>query len=136
MQVIDHVGLRVSDFERAKAFYQAALGTLGVTLLAEWTSDRDRTAGFGRGQPSFWISSGKQFRGDTHVAFVAASRAEVNAFYSVALSMGGRDNGPPGVRAQYHPNYYGAFVLDADGNNIEAVCHAPAPTGTGKEVRL
>jgi catechol 2,3-dioxygenase-like lactoylglutathione lyase family enzyme len=84
-----------------------------------------RVVGFGKDKPDFWISPGRQARGETHVAFTAASRAEVAAFYAVALSMGGRDNGPPGLRAHYHPDYFGAFVLDPDGNNIEAVCHKP-----------
>jgi catechol 2,3-dioxygenase-like lactoylglutathione lyase family enzyme len=137
-QIIDHVGLKVSDFDRAKAFYQAALATLGIELLADFAFERERVAGFGKDQPTFWISNGKLTRGETHVAFTARSRAEVNAFYSVATSMGGRDNGAPGIRAQYHPDYYGAFVLDPDGHNIEAVCHAAEPTGTGaqSEVRL
>ncbi len=121
--IIDHVGLRVSDFERARDFYREALATLGIELLADFAHGRDRHAGFGTDRPTFWISSGTRKQGDSHVAFTAASRAEVEAFWSVAKSMGGTDNGAPGIRAQYHPNYYGAFVLDPDGNNIEAVCH-------------
>ncbi|HEV7276212.1 MAG TPA: VOC family protein [Devosiaceae bacterium] len=121
--VVDHVGLKVADFERALGFYREALATLGIDLLADFTVGRDRHAGFGRGRPSFWISSGKTSRGDAHVAFTAASRAEVEAFHAVALSLGGRDNGPPGLRAHYHPDYFGAFVLDPDGHNIEAVYH-------------
>jgi catechol 2,3-dioxygenase-like lactoylglutathione lyase family enzyme len=123
--IIDHVGLKVSDFDRSLALYREALATLGIELLSDMTFGRDRIAGFGKGHPSFWISNGASARGETHVAFSAASRAEVAAFYSVALSMGGRDNGAPGLRAQYHPDYYAAFVLDPDGHNIEAVCHAP-----------
>ncbi|HEY4203354.1 MAG TPA: VOC family protein [Devosiaceae bacterium] len=123
--MIDHVGIAVSDFERSKAFYTEALGTLGITCLADFTFGNDSHAGFGADRPSFWIGTGKPARGNTHVAFVAASRAQVQAFYSVALSMGGRDNGAPGIRAHYHPDYYGAFVFDPDGNNVEAVCHAP-----------
>jgi catechol 2,3-dioxygenase-like lactoylglutathione lyase family enzyme len=122
--IIDHVGLKVSDFDRAKAFFQSALGTLGIELLSDFSVGAERHAGFGKQHPTFWISSGRSGRGDTHVAFTASSRAEVEAFYSVALSMGGRDNGAPGLRAHYHPDYYGAFVLDPDGHNIEAVCHA------------
>jgi catechol 2,3-dioxygenase-like lactoylglutathione lyase family enzyme len=126
MTILDHVGLKVSDFDRSVAFYREALATLGIDLLSEMTFGRDRIGGFGKdGRPTFWISNGAAGRGETHVAFIAASRAEVEAFYSVALSMGGRDNGPPGIRAHYHPNYYGAFVLDPDGHNIEAVCHGP-----------
>lgn len=123
--ILDHVGIKVSDFDRSLPFYREALATLGIGVLADMTFGRDRIAGFGKGHPTFWISNGASTRGETHVAFTAASRAEVEAFYSVALSMGGRDNGPPGIRAQYHPTYYGAFVLDPDGHNIEAVCHAP-----------
>ena len=121
--VIDHVGLKVADFERSLIFYREVLATLGFDLLADFTVGRERHAGFGRGRPSFWIGSGKTARGDTHVAFTAASRAEVEAFHAVGVSSGGRDNGPPGIRAHYHPNYFGAFVLDPDGNNIEAVYH-------------
>jgi catechol 2,3-dioxygenase-like lactoylglutathione lyase family enzyme len=121
--IFDHVGIKVSDFERSKAFYREALGTLGIELLADFVAGPQQVAGFGKGQASFWISNGRPLKGETHLAFVAGSRAEVNAFYSVAMSMGGRDNGPPGIRAMYHPNYYGAYVFDPDGNNVEAVCH-------------
>lgn len=123
--VIDHVGLRVSDFQRSRTFYREALKTLGIELLADWTFGSDHVAGFGREQATFWITSGSMVRGETHVAFTARSRADVEAFYSVALSVGGRDNGPPGLRPHYHADYYGAYVLDPDGHNIEAVCHAP-----------
>jgi len=121
--IIDHVGFAVSDFERSRQFYGAVLKTLGIELLADFAIKGDQHAGFGRGKPDFWISTGKPLRGSVHVAFTARSRAEVSAFYSVAVSMGGRDNGPPGIRAHYHPNYFGAFVLDPDGHNVEAVCH-------------
>lgn len=124
MTIIDHVGLKASDFDRSKAFYVEALAALGIRLLADFAVGRDRHAGFGTDRPTFWISDGLNARAGTHVAFTASSRAEVEAFYAVALSMGGRDNGPPGLRAHYHPNYYGAFVFDPDGHNIEAVCHA------------
>ena len=122
--IFDHLGIKIADFELSREFYREVLGTLGITQLSDLTFGRDRIAGFGKDHPSFWISNGRQGRGDTHVAFLAASRAEVEAFYAVALSVGGRDNGPPGIRAHYHPNYYAAFVLDLDGYNIEAVCHA------------
>jgi catechol 2,3-dioxygenase-like lactoylglutathione lyase family enzyme len=121
--IIDHVSLKVTDFSRAKDFYVAALGTLGIKLMAEFEHAGIRHAGFGIERPTFWIGSGRDFRSDAHVAFVARSRAEVAAFYSAAIAAGGRDNGAPGLRAHYHPNYFGAFVFDPDGHNIEAVCH-------------
>ena len=122
---LDHVGIRVSDMDRALAFYREALATLGIRVLMDFTIGGTRHVGFGRAKPDFWLSGGRSQRGETHVAFHAASRAEVQSFHTVALATGGRDNGAPGVRAHYHPNYYGAFVLDPDGNNIEAVCHEP-----------
>jgi len=121
---LDHIGIKVADFPRAKAFYEAALGALGIKLLSDFAFGSEHYAGFGREKAELWISTSRRGIGETHIAFVATSRADVEAFYSVALSMGGRDNGPPGIRAHYHPNYYGAFVFDPDGNNIEAVCHA------------
>lgn len=121
--IIDHVGFAVADFEKSRAFYKAALGTLGMQMLLDFTHDGDSHAGFGIDKPDFWIGTGKQKGSRVHVAFVARSRAEVEAFHSVALSMGGTDNGAPGLRPQYHPGYYGAFVFDPDGNNIEAVFH-------------
>ena len=124
-QIIDHVGIKVADYDLALKFYREALGTLGIELLADWTFGNERVGGFGKARPTFWIGNGRRTRGETHVAFTAASRAEVQAFYAVALSTGGRDNGPPGLRVQYHPDYYGAYVFDLDGNNIEAVCHVP-----------
>lgn len=126
--IIDHVGLKVSDMDRSLTFYREALGTLGIEPVMDFTVGGARHVGFGKDKPDFWISGGRPLRGETHVAFTAQSRSEVEAFYSVALSVGGRDNGAPGVRAHYHPDYYGAFVLDPDGNNIEAVCHKPEGT--------
>ena len=101
----------------------AALGTLGIKLLAEFEYGGKHYAGFGTDRPSFWIDDGAPARSGSHVAFLAVSRAAVTAFYSAALSAGGRDNGPPGVRAEYSPGYFAAFVHDPDGHNIEAVCH-------------
>jgi catechol 2,3-dioxygenase-like lactoylglutathione lyase family enzyme len=127
--VVDHVGLRVTDFARARNFYTAALGTLRIKLLADFEAGGKRHAGYGAPEDehaTFWIDEGKQFRGEAHVAFKANSRAEVEAFYSAALSNGGRDNGPPGLRPEYHPDYYGAYVLDPDGHNVEAVYIGPA----------
>jgi catechol 2,3-dioxygenase-like lactoylglutathione lyase family enzyme len=126
MTILDHAGLRVTDFGRARDFYVAALGTLGIQLLAEFEAGGKRHAGFGdKDGPTFWIDEGKQFRGEAHVAFVAHSRAEVKAFHMAALANGGRDNGPPGLRTEYSADYYAAFVLDPDGHNIEAVHIGP-----------
>ncbi|MBV8441845.1 MAG: VOC family protein [Hyphomicrobiales bacterium] len=127
--MLDHIGLSVADFERAKAFYQAALKPLGLGAIMEVTAEEtggDAHAGFGAdGKAFFWIGTGARPRGGTHVAFTARTRAEVDAFHRVAIAAGGRDNGAPGVRPHYHAHYYGAFVFDPDGNNIEAVCHRP-----------
>jgi catechol 2,3-dioxygenase-like lactoylglutathione lyase family enzyme len=120
--VLDHVGVPVSDFERSKRFYEGALSPLGYELLME---PSDSTAGFGRsGKPDFWIAQGEPGN-SIHVAFTADDHAAVVAFHEAAVAAGGRDNGGPGLRPEYHPNYYGAFVLDPDGYNIEAVCHRP-----------
>jgi len=121
--IIDHVGISATDFEKSRAFYTAALGALGIKELWSYEENGAGHIGYGKDRPSFWLGGGKQHRGEAHIAFVAASRAEVEAFYIAALSNGGRDNGKPGLRAQYHPTYYGAYVLDPDGHNIEAVCH-------------
>lgn len=121
--MLDHVSLKVGDFGRSKAFYDAALKPLGVTLLM---GDGQAYGGYGAdGKPDFWIGLGGTPSLGTHVAFTAQDRATVDAFHRAALAAGGRDNGGPGLRPEYHPNYYGAFVLDPDGHNIEAVCHAP-----------
>lgn len=119
---LDHVTLKVADFARAAAFYDAALEPLGLTRLF---GDNATFGGYGAERPFFWIGADGR-PGYAHVAFSADGRESVDAFYLAALAAGGRDNGPPGVRAHYHPTYYGAFVLDPDGHNIEAVCHAPA----------
>jgi catechol 2,3-dioxygenase-like lactoylglutathione lyase family enzyme len=127
--MLDHIGIPVSDYARSKTFYTAVLAPLGYGLVMEvtpeMTGDGSSAAGFGKaGKPGFWISSGEK-QGRTHVALVAADRAAVRRFYEAALAAGASDNGPPGLRPHYHENYYGAFVLDPDGHNIEAVCHAP-----------
>jgi catechol 2,3-dioxygenase-like lactoylglutathione lyase family enzyme len=128
--MLDHVGYAVADLDRSKRFYGAALAPLSITLIVEVTAEqtgKDAHAGFGaNGKPFFWVGTGPEQSGPAHVAFTANTRAQVDAFYKAAMGAGGRDNGAPGVRAHYHPNYYGAFVLDPDGNNVEAVCHAPA----------
>ena len=127
--MLDHVGLTVLDFARSRAFYAAALAPLGFTPVMDVTKEETggyEGTGFGAdGKPSFWIGNGTRASGPIHVAFVARTRADVDRFYDAAIAAGGRDNGPPGLREHYHPNYYGAFVLDLDGNNVEAVCHLP-----------
>jgi catechol 2,3-dioxygenase-like lactoylglutathione lyase family enzyme len=123
--MFDHVTFTVSDYARSKEFYSRALAPLGISLLTE---PEGWGAGFGEGDDAFfWIGSGGEVtRGQLHVAFAADSRDKVDAFHSAALAAGGTDNGAPGLRTIYHPDYYGAFVLDPDGHNIEAVCHLPA----------
>ncbi|HLX99496.1 MAG TPA: VOC family protein [Roseiarcus sp.] len=127
--MIDHIGLAVKDMSRARAFYVAALKPLGVSVIMEVTAEQtgaDDHAGFGKDNKAFfWIGTGAKPKGGTHVAFTARTRAEVDSFHRAALSAGGRDNGAPGPRPHYHKHYYGAFVFDPDGNNIEAVCHRP-----------
>ncbi|TMA62513.1 MAG: VOC family protein [Deltaproteobacteria bacterium] len=128
--MIDHFGFGVSDYERAKAFYAEALAPLGIALVMEFgpeqTEGKVWACGFGKGgKPELWIGSDGKTTPPMHVAFEAETRAEVRAFYETALRLGGRDNGGPGLRPQYHPNYYGAFVFDLDGHNIEVVCHRP-----------
>jgi len=117
------MGISVSKVARSKAFYRAALAPLGYDVLMEW----ETFAGFGVApKPDFWISEGAPNVPPVHVAFRADTRAQVDAFHKAGMAAGGRDNGAPGIRTHYHPNYYGAFVLDPDGHNIEAVCHGPA----------
>jgi catechol 2,3-dioxygenase-like lactoylglutathione lyase family enzyme len=123
--MFDHVGLNVRDYRVSRAFYEQALAPLGyrvVMAVDEW-----KAAGFGTrdDKPEFWISEREPFGTGTHVAFQCEDRATVEAFHAAALAAGGRDNGPPGIRAHYHPTYYGAFAHDPDGNNVEAVCHRP-----------
>ncbi|MFT4012387.1 MAG: VOC family protein [Paracoccus sp. (in: a-proteobacteria)] len=129
--MIDHIGIAVSDLERSRAFYDAALGVLGVGVVLEVTEEmtggHGAHLGYGRpGKPEFWIGSGRSAQGGTHVAFAATDPTAVDAFYRAAMAAGGRDNGAPGLRPEYHAGYYGAFVLDPDGNNIEAVHHGGA----------
>ena len=127
--MLDHVGFPVSDLERSKAFYSAALAPLGYELLFQASAQEtggESYAGFGAGiRAQFWIGTGTAIKGCVHFAFAAQTREAVAAFYDAAIVAGGRDNGAPGLRPQYHENYYGAFVLDPDGHNIEAVCHSP-----------
>ena len=120
--MLDHITLVVSEYADSKRFYEEALAPLGYVLMMDHEISG---AGFGRdGKPDFWIQPGKA-SGPVHVAFSSPDRATVDAFHSAAVNAGARDNGAPGPRPEYHPNYYGAFVTDPDGNNIEAVCHQP-----------
>jgi catechol 2,3-dioxygenase-like lactoylglutathione lyase family enzyme len=121
--MFDHVGLNVRDYAASRAFYEQALAPLGYRVVMAF--DEWKAAGLGTGdKPAFWISEREPYGTGTHVAFACADRATVDAFHDAALAAGGIDNGAPGPREQYHPTYYGAFVHDLDGNNIEAVCHA------------
>jgi catechol 2,3-dioxygenase-like lactoylglutathione lyase family enzyme len=128
--MIDHLGLTVSDLAASRAFYETALAPLGYHLLMEITEEmtggHGAHLGFGQTRHDFWIGTGAAVSKGVHAAFGAPDRATVDAFHAAALAAGGTDNGPPGLRPQYHEHYYGAFVLDPDGNNVEAVCHLPA----------
>ena len=128
--MLDHVGFAVTDAERSRRFYEQALAPLGITLIMSVTPEQTEAGGtahgFGSdGKPYFWIGDNERVGEGTHVAFTARTRVEVDAFYEAALAAGGRDNGAPGLRPHYHPNYYGAFVFDPDGINLEAVSHRP-----------
>ena len=129
--MIDHIGIPVSDVARSTEFYLKALAPLGISIIMEVSAEesgRGAAVGFGaNSKPFFWIGEAEGLgAGHVHVAFAAPSRAAVDAFYRAAIAAGGKDNGSPGLRPHYHPDYYGAFVLDFDGHNIEAVCHKPA----------
>ena len=129
--MIDHIGFAVDDIGRSRRFYEAALAPLGLSLIMDIPPEQNavggggRALGFGAPQnPFFWVADNQRVGEGTHVAFRAESRALVDAFYAAAIAAGGRDNGGPGIRERYHPNYYAAFVFDPDGFNVEAVCHA------------
>ncbi|WP_448664411.1 VOC family protein [Sphingomonas sp. CJ20] len=128
--MLDHIGIGAADFAASRAFYEAALAPLGIATVMEVTPEQSggyHGIGLGSGgKPVFWVSNGAPRGAGMHVAFVAATRAQVDAFHAAALAAGGRDNGAPGLRPHYHPAYYAAFVLDPDGINVEAVCHRPA----------
>jgi catechol 2,3-dioxygenase-like lactoylglutathione lyase family enzyme len=125
--MIDHIGISVRDHAASKRFYSAALAPLNIGVVmevskAESGAPSDYT-GFGTGQkPFFWIGEGES-SGTMHLCFSAETRSQVDAFYAAAIEAGARDNGKPGIRPHYHPNYYGAFVIDLNGVNLEAVCH-------------
>ncbi|NHZ36254.1 VOC family protein [Massilia rubra] len=120
--IIDHLGIAVSNSEHAKTFFTKALAPLGITIITEvkgWI-------GMGKqSKPEFWFGEHSATQSPMHIAFAAGSREQVRQFYAAALEAGAKDNGAPGIRAHYHPDYYGAFVIGPDGHNIEAVCHTP-----------
>ena len=127
--MIDHMGIAVSDIARSRRFYEAALGALGMSVQREFVPDETESGGtalgFGApGEAIFWIADGERPGEGTHVAFKAETREQVDAFHAAAIKAGGIDNGAPGLRANYGPDYYAAFVYDPDEANIEAVCYA------------
>ena len=124
--IIDHMSLSVADFASMVAFYEKALAPLGVKVLMRLGKDVTSNvalAGFGREKPFLWIADGGKAEPHVHLAIRAESKAEVDAFFRAGIAAGGRDNGGPGLRPHYHPGYYGAFVIDPEGHNLEAVCH-------------
>jgi catechol 2,3-dioxygenase-like lactoylglutathione lyase family enzyme len=119
--MMDHVTIGVTDLDRSRKFYDRTLAPFGIERLY---ADGDRTSGYGiRPKAFFWIGRRQEVLTGTHVAFPAPGRATIAAFHKAALAAGGRDNSAPGLRPHYHPTYYGAFILDPDGHNIEAVCY-------------
>jgi len=127
--MIDHLGIPVSDYAHSKAFYDKALVLLGYSVIMEVQQDGHGSPACGLGaggKPDFWIGGEGGLNQAVHVAMVAKDRATVDAFCQAAMGAGAQDNGLPGLRPHYHANYYAAFVLDPDGHNIEAVCHAAA----------
>ncbi|MBI3447397.1 MAG: VOC family protein [Acidobacteria bacterium] len=120
--MLDHVVLNVKDIEKSRLFYEKALAPLGYEVVAVFPGFVGLGIG---GKPDLWLARREPFHTKVHVAISCAKRSLVDEFYRVAMTTGGTDNGAPGVRTMYHPNYYGAFVFDPDGNNIEAVCHLP-----------
>lgn len=119
---IDHIGFAVADCERSKQFYAQCLAPLGLELIVEI----EGWAGFGRdGKAELWFGEDDEAHKPMHIAFAADDRAAVDRFYEAGIAAGGKDNGAPGLRPEYHPNYYGAFLIDPDGHNVEAVCHRP-----------
>jgi catechol 2,3-dioxygenase-like lactoylglutathione lyase family enzyme len=131
--MIDHLSTYATDFDATRSFYAAALGALGYSVQSEMVASWDtefperRICAFGAERPVFWVIEVKPENAATprHTAFTASDRDRVAAFHAAGLGAGGTDNGAPGLRPEYHPDYFGAFVLDPDGNNVEAVCHTP-----------
>ena len=120
--MFDHVGLGVSNYAESKAFFLKALEPLGVGIVMEG----EHGLGIGpKGKPALWLFETSEKPAPLHLAFTAESHKQVQEFYAAALAAGGKDNGAPGLRPHYHPNYYGAFVIGPDGHNVEAVCHRP-----------
>ena len=120
--IIDHIGIAVSDYENSLVFYAKTLAPLRIVKIMEY----DGWAGFGRdGKPEFWFGTHEQAQQPMHIAFSAENRKQVDEFYRAAMAQGAKDNGEPGIRVEYHPHYYGAFVIDVNGHNLEAVCHKP-----------
>jgi catechol 2,3-dioxygenase-like lactoylglutathione lyase family enzyme len=131
--MIDHLSTYATDFSATKAFYEAVLAKLGFSIQAEMTFDSDpdlpgrRACAFGPdGRTVFWVIEVRDAASPRHIAFSATDRESVDEFHREGLAAGGRDNGAPGLRPIYHAHYYGGFLIDPDGNNVEAVCHAPA----------
>jgi catechol 2,3-dioxygenase-like lactoylglutathione lyase family enzyme len=125
-RMIDHMGLNVADFAAMLAFYEKALEPLGITAMMRFGKEVTgsfEVAGLGREKPFLWITGVGKTEPRMHIAIRADSHAEVDAFYQAAIAAGGKDNGAPGLRPHYHANYYGAFVIDPEGHNLEAVCH-------------
>jgi catechol 2,3-dioxygenase-like lactoylglutathione lyase family enzyme len=120
--MLDHIMLRVRNYAESKRFYDEVLGTLGYRMLMEFPEG----GGYGDTKPYFWIGQSDDPHPRIHMAFEAKDHAAVHAFHAKALELGAKDDGAPGLRPQYHPAYYGAFVIDPNGHNIEAVCHTPA----------
>jgi catechol 2,3-dioxygenase-like lactoylglutathione lyase family enzyme len=126
--IIDHLSLNVADLDAMVAFYEKALAPLGMSTLLRFGKEvtgRADVVGLGKSKPFFWLAGTQRTTPSQHIAFLAASRAEVDAFYDAAIAAGGTDNGGPGLRPIYHEHYYGAFVIDPEGHNVEAVCHRP-----------
>lgn len=120
IKMIDHIGLAVINYEISKVFYTKVLKSLGFELVVEVNG----WAGFGKqGKAEFWFGEDEKYQNPMHIAFHAKTRTQVDQFYEIALTAGAKDNGKPGLRTIYHPDYYGAFVIDPNGHNIEAVCH-------------
>lgn len=127
--MIDHTGIGVSDPKKSRLFYEKALASIGYRVLMEVPTEHTggiMVVGMGVApKPDFWLNEGTPQTPRIHIAFAAENRRQVDEFYQAAIANGGTDNGPPGPRPHYHANYYGAFVLDPDGHNIEVVCHGP-----------